>query len=127
MAASAALSLSHAGVGKDAKVVIESGGELFATYPLSEDTVIEVPAPSGVKYKDPKGRPLSPDDESTQYTYFNIVEIKDGEVSVTGASCRNQVCVRHSAISRSGESIVCLPNRLIVTIEGGGGYDTVTS
>ena len=127
IAASAALSMSHADAGSEAKVVIKSGGELFATYPLSKDTTLEVPAPSGVKYSDPKGRPLSPDDESTQYTYYNIVEIKDGEVSVTGASCKNQVCVRHGAISRAGESIVCLPNRLVVTIEGGEGYDAVTS
>ena len=127
IAASAALSLSHTDAGKSAKVVIESGGEVFATYPLSEDTTLEIPAPSGVKYSDPKGRPLGPDDESTQYTYYNIVEIKGGEVSVTGASCRNQVCVRHGSISKAGESIVCLPNRLVVTIEGGSGYDTVTS
>ena len=127
IAASAALSLSHSDAGGDAKVVIESGGEVFATYPLSEDTVLEIPAPSGVKYKDPRGRRLNPDDESTQYTYYNIVEIKDGKVSVSAASCKNQVCVRHGSISHAGESIVCLPNRLVVTIEGGSGYDTVTS
>ena len=129
LAASAALALSHADAGSGAKVVIESGGELFVTYPLSEDTEIIVPAPEGVRYSDPKAMPTEPDDECTQYSYYNIVRIHGGEVSVTGASCRNQVCVKHGRISREGESIVCLPNRMVVTIEssGGGGYDTVTS
>lgn len=127
LAASAFLAMSHADAGSDAKVVIESGGSPFATYPLSRDTVIIVPAPSGVKYSDPKAPPADADDECTQYRYFNIVEIKGGEVSVTGASCKNQVCVRRGSISKTGESIVCLPNRLVVTIEGGDGYDSVTS
>ena len=111
LAASAALSLSHGEAGAGAKVVIESGGELYATYPLSEDRTISVPAPG-------RGE--------------NVVEISGGTVSVTEASCKNQVCVRHGAISKTGESIVCLPNRLVVRIqsgsaEEGGGYDSVTS
>ena len=128
LAASALLAVSGADAGSDSKVVINSGGEIFATYPLSKDTTIIVPAPGGVSYKDPMAQTADPDDECTQYTYYNIVQISGGAVSVTGASCRNQVCVKHGSISRAGESIVCLPNRLVVTIEGkGGGYDTVTS
>ena len=127
LAVSALLAVSHADAGADARVVIESGGELFASYPLSKDSEIIVPAPGGVSYKDPKAAPADASGECTQYRYFNIVKISGGEVSVTGASCKNQVCVRHGAISKTGESIVCLPNRLVVTIEGGDGYDTVTS
>jgi hypothetical protein len=62
----------------------------------------------------------APDTED-KYDYYNIVEIKDGMVTVTEASCRNQVCVKHSPVSRSGESIVCLPNRLVVRIDSGSG------
>ena len=54
---------------------------------------------------------------------FNIVEIKDGKVFVSEASCAGQDCVHQKSISRCGESIVCLPNRLTVTIVGDGGYD----
>ena len=76
-----------------------------------------------------------PDDSrpaSDQYTHYNVVKISGGKVSVTEASCKNQVCVHHGAISSSGESIICLPNRLVVRIdagdsEEGGGYDSVTS
>ena len=129
LAASFTLSFSRSDASAGAKVIIESGGDLFAKYPLSEDRVIVVPAPKQVNVDAPA---VNQDDPaSAQYDYYNIVEIKGGTVSVTEASCKNQVCVRHGAISRSGESIVCLPNRLVVRIENGsgegGGYDSVTS
>ncbi len=44
--------------------------------------------------------------------------IKDGYASITEASCPDKVCVRTGKIHRSGELIVCLPNRVVVTIEG---------
>ena len=110
LAASAALTLSQSEAGGGAKVIIESGGDLYARYPLSEDRTVVVPA---------------------QHDNYNVVEISGGTVSVTEASCKNQVCVKHNVVSRSGESIVCLPNRLVVRIENsteeGGGYDSVTS
>ncbi|ADL06750.1 protein of unknown function DUF1312 [[Clostridium] saccharolyticum WM1] len=45
--------------------------------------------------------------------------IKDGYASITEASCPDKVCVRTGRIHKSGELIVCLPNRVVVTIEGG--------
>lgn len=47
----------------------------------------------------------------------NTVEIKDGKVSVTQADCKNQICVNHKAITEKGESIICLPNKVIAEIE----------
>ena len=47
----------------------------------------------------------------------NTVEIKDGKVSVTAADCKNQICVNHKAITEKGESIICLPNKVIAEIE----------
>ena len=35
------------------------------------------------------------------------------------SDCRNQVCVNHAPISRSGESIICLPHKLVVRIQSG--------
>ena len=40
----------------------------------------------------------------------NTVKIKDGAVTVTNADCKNQICVNHAAITKKGESIICLPN-----------------
>lgn len=47
----------------------------------------------------------------------NTVEIKDCAVTVTNADCKNQICVNHSAITKKGESIICLPNKVIAEIE----------
>lgn len=49
----------------------------------------------------------------------NVVEIKDGKVSVIDADCKNRACVKSKAISKKGEQIVCLPHKLIVVIKGG--------
>ena len=129
LAASAALTLSHGEAGSGAKVIIESGGDLYARYPLAEDRTVVVPAPKQTAVDAPAADPG--DTASAQYDYYNVVVVSGGTVSVTEASCKNQVCVKHGAISRSGESIVCLPNRLVVRIENGpeegGGYDSVTS
>ena len=48
----------------------------------------------------------------------NRVIIRDGKVFVTDADCPDKLCEK-SKISKSGSSIVCLPNRLSVMIEGG--------
>lgn len=130
LAATAALSMSRSDAGSDAKVIIESGGDLYGSFSLYEDRTIIVPSP-----QENASRLSIPDDDkpaAEQFTHYNVVVISGGTVTVTEASCKNQVCVKHSAISRSGESIVCLPNRLAVRIESGNsgegdGYDSVTS
>ena len=47
----------------------------------------------------------------------NTVSIEGGRVKVTQADCKNQICVNHKSISKKGESIVCLPNKVIVEIK----------
>ena len=49
-----------------------------------------------------------------------VTETEDG-VQVAHSDCPTQDCVRTGVISRSGQSIVCLPARLSVTLEGDGG------
>lgn len=44
--------------------------------------------------------------------------IKDGYASITEASCPDKVCVRTGKIHKTGELIVCLPNRVVVSVEG---------
>jgi len=50
-------------------------------------------------------------------TGTNTVVIKDGEVFVEKATCKNQVCVKSGKISKKGESIICLPNKVVVEIK----------
>lgn len=47
----------------------------------------------------------------------NTVQIKNGKVSVTFADCKNQICKNHKEISKKGESIICLPNKVIAQIK----------
>ena len=63
-------------------------------------------------------------DENRTYTVkkngkvTNVVEIKDKKVSVSAADCPDKICVNHREISKSGESIICLPNKVVISIEG---------
>ncbi len=46
------------------------------------------------------------------------VEIKNGKVRVVNSTCKDKLCVKEGWISKSGESIVCLPNRISISIIG---------
>ena len=54
-----------------------------------------------------------------------VVEIKDGGVRVVKSDCPDSVCVYSRTITAVGESIVCLPNRLVIKIIGDG-FDAAT-
>ena len=60
--------------------------------------------------------------------HTNTLVIRGGEASVTAASCPDHVCVKRGAIRFDGETIVCLPNRLVVTVVNGGdsGMDIIS-
>lgn len=47
----------------------------------------------------------------------NSIVIKGGQVYMALADCPDQICVHHRAISKNGESIICLPNKVIVEVE----------
>lgn len=87
------------------EVRVEVGGELYGIYDLNEDQEIDV----------------------KQNSHTNKIIIKDGTVSMSFSDCPNQDCVEHRSIKETNEQIVCLPNRVSVSIEGGnGGYDVIS-
>jgi hypothetical protein len=47
-----------------------------------------------------------------------VVKIEHGKVCIESAPCPHQLCKNMGRIYRSGESIVCIPNRLLIRIEG---------
>ena len=47
---------------------------------------------------------------------YNILVIQNGEADVIEASCPDKVCVNQRKISRTGETITCLPNKTVVKI-----------
>ena len=46
----------------------------------------------------------------------NTFSIKDGVVSMTRSDCGDHTCIRTGKIKKTGESIVCLPHRLVLQI-----------
>lgn len=54
--------------------------------------------------------------DKTVDTGTNTVVIKNGAVYMESASCKNQICVATGKISKKGETIVCLPNKVVVEI-----------
>ena len=78
-------------------VSVQVDGETLMELPLSGDTRLEL--------------------GSGEHT--NVLVIENGTARVAEASCPDQVCVRQGAVRYAGESIVCLPHRLVITVEGG--------
>lgn len=55
-----------------------------------------------------------------------LVEIKGRRVRVTSSDCRNKLCIRMGFIERAGQTVVCVPNRVVLWLKGKGGFDGVT-
>ena len=51
--------------------------------------------------------------------HSNTLVIRDGKAQVAEASCPDRICVRQGAVQYAGESIVCLPHKLVITVQGG--------
>ena len=80
-----------------AEVVITCDGKEIMRRALDEDAAVEVSEGGGK----------------------NTVVIKNGAVCVSDASCPDHICVNTGWIEYEGEMIVCLPNKVVVTIIGG--------
>lgn len=48
--------------------------------------------------------------------YLNRIVIKNGEIYIIDADCPDKSCVHSGKISKSGQTICCLPNKLIIRI-----------
>ena len=77
-------------------VVVNVNGEETARYSLSEDYETEI---------------------ITEGDNTNKLVISNGKASVSNANCPDKICVSHREISNVGESIVCLPHKLVISIE----------
>jgi hypothetical protein len=64
---------------------------------------------------------MSVDDEYTFQTDkgSNTVEVRNGVVSMKSADCPDKVCVRMGTKNRNGETITCLPHKLVIEVHGG--------
>ncbi len=82
--------------GKGDVVRVTVNGEVYKVYSLSENITEDI---------------LSGENGEQ----FNRLVIQDGQAYIQSASCPDGICVDHRPISKSGESIICLPNKVVVT------------
>ena len=74
------------------RVVVEIDGEVFGEYKLFENQEVLI-------------------------NETNVLLIENGVVNMYEANCPDQICVKHVPISKNGETIVCLPNKVVVTVK----------
>lgn len=86
-------------------VIIKVDGEEQGTYPLSEEQTIKINGGT------------------------NILQIKDGKADMTEADCPDKLCVHQKAVSKNGESVICLPNKIVVEVKSSeqSEYDDVAN
>ena len=94
-------------------VLIGAAGILFSLRSTEGDTV-QVLTPFGEYLY-----PLKKDSRVTVKGYLGnyVIEIRSGRVHAVESNCPLQACIKRGWISMSGDSIVCIPNRIIVRIE----------
>lgn len=73
-------------------VVITVSGENYGRYSLLQEQVIQI------------------NDTNTLVIHNNVADM-------LFADCPDQVCVKHTPISDTNETIICLPNQVVITIE----------
>ncbi len=59
---------------------------------------------------------LSQDGEYSLNGGTNVLRIENGVAYLVSANCPDHLCVKQGKVSKSGETITCLPNRLTVTV-----------
>lgn len=85
-----------------ASVVVTINGKEYGTYSLEKDATIEIKSEYGT----------------------NVLVIEEHKAKVVEASCPDKLCVHQRAISKTGETIVCLPHKMVVTIMNGEENET---
>ncbi|WP_075678744.1 NusG domain II-containing protein [Roseburia sp. 831b] len=88
---------SFGGTKKGESVEILIDGASYGIYSLQEEQTI----------------PIKISNKTT-----NVLEIKDGKADMVEADCPDKLCVHQKAISKDKETIVCLPNKVVVQVIG---------
>lgn len=89
------LRVLYSGTGCEVNISVD--GETVAVYPLDDDREITLTGYRGGTC---------------------VMRISDGHVTMVSAECPDKICVHHHAISHDGESIICLPNRIVIRVTG---------
>ena len=82
------------------KMTQKDGKEVYKTS-IKKDQIYQIPEENGT----------------------NVMQIKDGKVTMKKADCKDQICADHKAIEKSGETIVCLPHKVVIEIRSEDGKE----
>ena len=83
----------------NAMCVVKVDGKVINTYALSEDGEYDI---------------------ELENSAYNKLQIKDGKACIIEASCPDKLCQKMGYISHNTQSIICLPNKVVVSIESQG-------
>ncbi|HSV55538.1 MAG TPA: NusG domain II-containing protein [Magnetospirillaceae bacterium] len=100
LAACAAVFLSSqhaAAAAGEPQAVITAGDGREWIYPLPGERKVRISGPLGT----------------------TVVQIREDDVLIDSSPCPNQTCVAIGKIGQPGQWVVCLPNQVMVRIEGG--------
>ena len=78
-------------------VVVEIDGNEVAKYSLEKPLTEKISSPWGT----------------------NLLVIENGTARIAEADCPDKLCANQRAVQYQGESIICLPHKMTVRIEGG--------
>lgn len=76
-------------------VIVTVGGKVYDTFDLSKDTEFTVKLDNGA---------------------YNTFQIKNGYADMIDASCPDKLCVKHKPIHYNNETIVCLPDKVVLKV-----------
>ncbi len=85
-------------------VSVSVDGEIYGVYSLAENQTIEINSANG----------------------HNTMEIKNGQVSIVDADCPNKDCMEFGSISKTNQTILCLPNKVSVKMNGKSDLDSIS-
>ena len=81
--------------GNTVNIIVD--GEIYGVYSLDENMIVEI---------------LTGESKTNK----NIIVISDGKAYVSEADCPDGICSEHRPISHNGESIICLPHKVVIEV-----------
>jgi hypothetical protein len=55
-----------------------------------------------------------------------LIGVDDSGVRILDSRCPNKLCMKMGVVNKAGEWIACVPNELVIRIEGDQGVDAIT-
>ena len=55
--------------------------------------------------------------------YPLTIQAEPGRIRITESACPSQDCVHTGWISRAGQQIICLPDKLVISLSGSGSQE----